>query len=163
SRKMDDERHELVRVDATGTAHAVGKTASQRLRARQGAFRIMPSPPHLIVMRFVGEDGRRDDVDGPVFRLAGEVTTAGGLCDVVALIGRGGWRGELVALEGDTSRSIFFDQGNVVGSNSTAEGERLGEVLYRYGALAQQQVETTAKAVTSEIRFGEAAVKLGFL
>src|SRR5262249_26906659 len=156
---MDDERHELVRVDATGTAHAVGRTASQRLRARQGAFRLMPSPPHLIVMRLVGEDGRRDDVDGPIFRLAGEITAAGALCDVVALVGQAGWRGELVVLEGETTRSLFFEQGTVVGSHSNGDGERLGEVLYRYGALTHDQVETTAQAVTAEIRFGEAAVK----
>jgi len=31
---MDDERLELVKVDATGTAHPVGKKASQRMRAR---------------------------------------------------------------------------------------------------------------------------------
>src|SRR5215475_9155161 len=74
---MDDERLELVRVDATGTAHPVGKRASQRLRARQGAFRLMPAPAHLIVMRYVGEDGRRDDADGPVFRLSGEITAPG--------------------------------------------------------------------------------------
>lgn len=160
---MDDERLELVRVDATGTAHPVGKTASQRLRARQGAFRLMPAPRHLIVMRYVGEDGRRDDEDGPIFRLAGEITSAGAVCDIVALIGQAGWKGELVVLDGAASRSIFFERSHVVGGTSNVEGERLGEVLYRYGALTEQQIETTAKAVTPEMRFGEAAVKLGYI
>ncbi|HVY45258.1 MAG TPA: DUF4388 domain-containing protein [Minicystis sp.] len=160
---MDDERLELVRVDATGAAHPVGKTASQRLRARQGAFRLMPAPSHLIVMRYVGEDGKRDDEDGPVFRLAGEITAPGALCDIVALVGHAGWKGELVVFDGATARSIFFDHGNVIGAQSSVEGERLGEVLYRYGALTQEQVATASKAVTPEVRFGEATVKLGFL
>jgi len=158
---MDDERLELVRVDATGTAHPVGKTASQRMRARQGAFRLMPAPPHLIVMRYVGEDGRRDPEDGPVFRLAGEITHPGALCDVFALIGQAGWKGELVVLDGAHSRSIFFERAQVVTATSTVESERLGEVLYRYGALTTEQVATIAAAVTPEMRFGEAAVKLG--
>ena len=160
---MEDERFELVRIDSTGTAHPVGRTASQRLRARQGAFRLMPAPGHLVVMRYVGEDGKRDAEDGPVFRLSGEVTTPGALCDIVALIGQAGWAGELVVLDGTTSRSIFFEHGHVICGQSTMEGERLGEVLYRYGALTEQQVEETAAAVTAETRFGEAAVKLGFL
>src|SRR6185369_16838796 len=160
---MDDERLELVRVDATGTAHPVGKTASQRLRARQGSFRLMPAPNHLVVMRYVGEDGKRDPEDGPVFRLAGEITNAGAICDIVALIGQAGWKGELVVLDGTTSRSIFFERSHVVAAQSTAPGERMGEVLYRYGALTQDQIEATAKAVTPEVRFGEAAVKLGFI
>jgi hypothetical protein len=160
---MDDERLELVRVDATGTAHPVGKTASQRMRARQGAFRLMPAPQHLIVMRYVGEDGRRDPEDGPVFRLAGEITTPGAICDIVSLVGAAGWKGELIVQDGGASRSIFFEQSHVVAANSTAPVERLGEVLYRYGALTKEQIAQTAAAVTSEMRFGEAAVKLGFI
>jgi len=160
---MDDERLELVRIDSTGTAHPVGKTASQRMRARQGAFRLMQSPTHLVVMRYVGEDGKRDAADGPIFRLAGEITTAGAICDVVALIGQAGWPGELVVLAGGSSRSLFFERSNVIAGQSTVEGERLGEVLYRYGALTAEQIAATAKAVSTETRFGEAAVKLGFI
>lgn len=160
---MDDERLELVRVDATGTAHPVGKTASQRMRARQGAFRLMPAPPHLIVMRYVGEDGRRDPEDGPVFRLAGEITTPGAICDIVSLVGEAGWKGELVVQDGGHTRSIFFERSHVIAASSTVESERLGEVLYRYGALTKEQVAATARAVTAEMRFGEAAVKLGFI
>jgi hypothetical protein len=160
---MEDEREELVRIDSTGAAHPVGRVASQRLRARQGAFRLMPAPSHLVIMRLVGEDGRRDDEDGPIFRLAGEIPTPGALCDVVGLVGQAGWAGELVVLDGNTSRSVFFEHGHVICAQSSATGERLGEVLYRYGALTEEQVEATAAAVTSELRFGEAAVRLGFL
>jgi len=160
---MDDERLELVRVDATGTAHPVGKTASQRMRLRQGAFRLMPAPSHLIVMRHVGEDGRRDAEHGPIFRLAGEITTPGAICDIVALVGQAGWRGELVVLDGASNRSIFFDRSHVISATSTVEAERLGEILYRYGALTKEQIDIAARAVTADIRFGEAAVKLGFL
>lgn len=160
---MSDERQDLVRVDATGTAHPVGKTASRWLRARQGAFRLMPAPEHLIVMRYVGEDGQRDDDDGPVFRLAGEITTPGALCDVVTLVGHAGWNGELVVLDGVTSRSLFFEHGTVIGARSSIESDRIGEVLYRYGALNRAQIEATLAAATPDERFGEVAVKLGFV
>ncbi len=160
---MDDERLELVRIDATGTAHPVGKKASQQMRARQGAFRLLPAPQHLVVMRYVGDDGKRDAEDGPVFRLAGEITAAGAICDVVALVGQAGWKGELVVLSGGESRSLFFERSQVISAQSNVEGERLGEVLYRYGALTSEQLVQASKAVTGEMRFGEAAVKLGFI
>ncbi len=64
---------------------------------------------------------------------------------------------------GSTTRNVFFDKGQVVSAASTADGERIGEVLYRYGVLTEQQVEEAAKGVTSEHRFGETAVRLGFL
>ncbi|MFO0616075.1 MAG: DUF4388 domain-containing protein [Polyangiaceae bacterium] len=160
---MSEERSDLVRIDTTGAAHPVGRQASQWMRQRQGTFRLMPGPPHLVFMRYVGEDGKRDAEDGAVCRLAGEITTPGTLCDVVSLVAQAGWRGELIVQSGPTTRNVYFETGQVVSAHSTAEGERLGEVLYRYGVLTEAQVAEVAKAVTPELRFGEAAVKLGYI
>lgn len=160
---MSDSLRDLVRIDPTGTAHPVGRLASQWMRGRQGTFRLMPGPPHLMFMRYVGEDGRRDAADGAVCRLAGEITGPGTLCDVVALVGQAGWKGELIVVDASCARSVYFDKGQVVSAHSNAEGERLGEVLYRYGMLTEEQVAQAAGEVTSDLRFGEAAVKLGFL
>ena len=156
-------KSELVRIDAGGVARPIGNTAGQRLRARAGAYRLMPAPSHVVFMRHVGEDGQRDETDGAVVRLAGEVTHPGTLCDIVALVAQAGWRGELVVLDGQTSRSIFFEAGNVIAAQSSAEGERVGEVMYKLGALTQEQVEQIAAAVTEGRRFGEAAIELGLL
>ncbi len=133
------------------------------MRGRQGIFRVMPGPRHLVFMRHVGEDGKRDEHDGAICRLAGEITLPGAICDIVSLIGQVAWKGELIVVTPTATRSVFFDGGHVISANSTADGERLGEVLYRYGALTREQVDLAAQAVTSEQRFGEAAVKLGFL
>ncbi|NUP06562.1 MAG: DUF4388 domain-containing protein [Polyangiaceae bacterium] len=160
---MSEDRADLVRVDPTGTAHPVGRIASQMMRGRQGIFRVMPGPNHLVFMRHVGEDGRRDEHDGAICRLAGEITLPGAICDIVSLIGQVAWKGELIVMSPSATRSVYFDGGQVICATSTAEGERLGEVLYRYGALTREQVDATAKAVNSEQRFGESAVKLGFI
>jgi hypothetical protein len=160
---MGEDGHDLVRVDATGTAHPVGKVASKTMRARQGSFELLPSPAHMVVMRRVGEDGKPTAVEGSL-KLSGEITSAAALCDIVSMIGQIGWTGELTVFEGSgANRSVFFDRGSVIGAQSTHEGERLGEVLYRYGALTQEQVAQVAKAVTGEVRFGEAAIRMGLL
>jgi hypothetical protein len=160
---MKDGRPELVRIDSRGEAHPIGNVASQRMRARAGAYRMLPAPLHVIFMRFTGEDGRRDAEDGAVVRLSGEVTAPGTLCDILALVAQTGWRGELVVLDGDDTRSIFFDQGNVVGAVTNVEAERLGSVLYRFGVITEEQrVRIVAEAQTGK-RFGEAAIDLGVL
>ena len=66
--------------------------------------------------------------------------------------GQAGWKGELVVLGDGLSRSIFFERSNVIAAQSTVEGERLGEVLYRYGALTHEQLTTTSKAVQVPLR-----------
>lgn len=160
---MRDVKAELVRIDASGQAHPIGTIASQRLRARTGAYRMLPTPAHVVFMRYTGEDGRRDAEDGAVVRLAGEVTAPGALCDVIALLGQTGWRGELVVLDGEDARSVFFDQGNVVGALTNVEDERLGAVLYRYGVIDAETLERVMAQVKDGKRFGSAAIELGVL
>jgi hypothetical protein len=156
-------KDELVRIDDTGTVHPVGKTASQRLRSRRGAFRLMPAPPHVMFMRYVGEDGHRDEEDGAIVRLSGEVTAPGTLCDIVGLVAQAGWKGELLVADGDASRSLFFEAGNVLGAQTTVLSERLGQVMYRRGVLTTEQVEGVQAAITEGRRFGETAVDMGLI
>ncbi len=158
-----DFKAELVRIASTGEAHAIGKIASQRMRARAGFYRMLPSPGHVVFMRFTGEDGRRDESDGAVVRLAGEVTHPGALCDILALLAQTGWRGELVVFEERKTRSLFIDQGNVLGVLTSIDDERLGAVLYRFGILNQTQYASIKTQLDSGRRFGDVAVELGIL
>jgi hypothetical protein len=158
-----DLRADLVRVDSHGQAHPIGNVASQWLRARTGTFRLLPAPGHVVFMRYTGEDGRRDAEDGAIIRLAGEITAPSTLCDIVALVGQTGWRGELVVLDGEDARSIFFEQGNVVGAVTNVVEERIGSVLYRFGAIDERERDRVLSATSSGKRFGEAALDLGIL
>lgn len=160
---VKEARSELVRIDGQGVAHPIGTVASQRMRAREGAYRLLPAPGHVVFMRFTGEDGRRDAEDGAIVRLCGEITAPGTMCDVLAMLSQTGWRGELAVLDGENARSIFFEMGNVVGAQTTNADERLGMVLYRFGALSAEQHEAVMQLVEAGKRFGEAATELGFL
>ncbi|HTQ02937.1 MAG TPA: DUF4388 domain-containing protein [Polyangiaceae bacterium] len=160
---MKEGRDELVRIDGRGEAHPIGAVAGQRMRARTGAFRVLPSPKHVVFMRYTGEDGRRDADDGAIVRIAGEVTAPGAICDVLALLGQTGWRGELVVENDDRVRSIFFENGNVVGAHTNVEDERLGSVLYRYGALGAAERDQILAQTAAGRRFGEAALELGLV
>jgi hypothetical protein len=160
---MKDVRSELVRIDSRGEGHPIGAVASQRMRAREGAYRMLPSPQHVVFMRYTGEDGRRDDEDGAIVLLSGEITAPGTMCDVLALLAQALWRGELVVFDNESTRSIFFDQGNVVGVSTSVENERIGAVLYRYGALTAEQFDVVLEQVKQGKRFGQAAIQAGFL
>src|SRR5262245_53531613 len=140
---MNDERAELVEIDPKGVARPQGETASLRMQGRQGRFAVLPSPAHLVVLRKV--DGWRG-LQGRPCILSGEIRSPGALCDIVGFIGHAGWKGELLVLEPASSRSLFFDQGHVVGAQSTVHSERLGEVLYRYGVLDEEEVKRCSDA-----------------
>lgn len=105
------------------------------------------------------------DPEGRTCLLFGDIGgAAGGFYDVLSFLGHVRWRGELV-LEGDgVLRSLYFDEGHVVAAASTAKDEAIGEVLVRAGRLTREQVDAcVAKIRDGSLRFGEAAVSLGFL
>jgi hypothetical protein len=152
---------DLLEVDGEGVARPLGVTAVHHLRARVGVMQVLPAPAHLAVLRQVSGPAA---VDGRACLLAGELRTPGAICDIVSFVAHAGWRGELVVMDGLTSRSIYFDQGQVVGAASTVERERLGLVLYRYGILDEEQLQACSTAVDDGLmRFGEAAVRFGYV
>jgi hypothetical protein len=64
----------------------------------------------------------------------------------------------------NVARTVFFEAGNVVGAKSEVAGERLGEVMYKLGALTAAQVQAViARMPFEKKRFGETAVQLGFV
>lgn len=161
---MKDARSELVRINSRGEVHPIGMMASQRLRTRAGAYRVLPAPQHVVFLRLTGEDGHRDQEDGAVVRLAGEVTRPGGLCDVIGLVGQAGWRGELAVMDSHATRRLFFDRGNIVGVLTNADTERLGQLMYRFGALTEPQLAELERTIAAQNRpVGELAVELGFM
>ena len=96
--------------------------------------------------------------------LSGEIRAPGVLCDVISFLAHAAWWGELIVTSGETMRSLFFDEGHVVGAESNVADERLGEVLGRHAALTREQVDlSSARASERHLRFGEAVVELGFL
>lgn len=151
-----------VAIDNDGAVRVVSGDATRRLAAKSGEYAIVPSPAELIVMKRVPEPG---DASPPrPCRLSGEIVAPGAVCDIVAFISYAKWRGELMVLDEQSSRSIYFDSDHVVSTRSSVEAERLSKVLYKYGALSRAQVSTAvAESQRSEIRFGEAVVKLGYL
>src|SRR5690606_37359869 len=73
------------------------------------------------------------------------------------------WQGELSVNDGQHNRSIHVREGLVIGASSNAPNERLGAMLRTFGEMTDEQVEVASRQVGGELRFGEAAVKLGFI
>jgi len=163
---MKHAQDELVWVDTNGVVHPLGESAGEQMRRRrEGAFRLLPTPDHVIFMRYTGQDGRRDEEDGAVVRLAGEIVAPGAMCDVLGLVAQAGWRGELTVRDGEHNRSVFIENGNAISARSDVEEERLGRILYRYGAVDEVQHRAIYERLAqgSGERYGEAAVELGIV
>jgi uncharacterized protein DUF4388 len=154
-----DGRDDLMSVGADGTLRYLGTATKERLARHGGHFGLLPSPKKVIWMRAVNNDGSA----AVRIRLAGEINAPGAMCEVFAMLAQMGWRGELVVCETETQRSLFFEQGNVVGAETTLAQERLGAVMYRYGMLNDQDRDRVSSQVKQGARFGAASVELGIV
>ena len=152
-----EEGGDLAQVHTTGNVEPLEPRASQRLSAREGMYRVLPAAPGVILMRTVEPDGR-----GPL-RLAGEISAPGSMCDIFVILGQMGWRGQLILSDEGATRTLFFDQGNVLGAQTSVAGERLGAVMYRYGALSEADLERVAAHAGRGGRFGAVALELGLI
>jgi hypothetical protein len=163
---MKHAQDELVWVDSNGVVHPLGESAGEQMkRRRDGAFRLLPTPDHVVFMRYTGQDGRRDEEDGAVVRLAGEIVAPGAMCDVIALVAQAGWRGELTVRDGEHNRSVYIEGGNAVSARTDVEDERIGRILYRFGVVDEVQHRAIYDRLAhgSGERYGEAGVELGLL
>ncbi len=151
------DRDDLLRVDSTGAVHPVGRAASQQLRPRAGEWRLIASPKELIVARSM-------TWGDAILKLAGEIRSPGALADIVSLASQSGWRGELIVLAEAGNRSFFFDGGTIIAATTTVPDERLGEVLYRFGLVTREQLDTIL-GITAQSgkRLGEVAVESGIV
>ena len=145
----------LVMVESDGVLRPVGEQAIAQMRRGIGrSFTVLGSPPHVLVM---GCD------DGPAVLLAGEIASASRIHDICAMIAHSRWRGQLAVAADDAIRRLFINDGYVVGATSSAGPERLGEVLMYFGAMDESQLAQVIDTCRDGVRFGDAAVELGFV
>lgn len=152
-----EEAGDLAQVHDSGNIEPLEPRAVQRLAAREGIYRVLPAAPGVILLRNVEHDGRSS------LRLAGEITTPGALCDVFVILAQVGWRGQLVCSDETATRTLYFEQGNVLGAQTSVAAERLGAVMYRYGVISAADLERVAAHAGRGGRFGAVALELGLI
>lgn len=151
------ERRDLARVHPTGQIEPLEADAVRELSHREGTYRVLPSPRGIVLMRGV------EPTATGAMRLGGELNAPGAVCDVFMILSQMGWRGQLVLTDGASTRSVFFDKGNVLGAQTNVEEERLGAVMYRYGVLSKDDLAKVAAHTRRGARFGAVALELSLI
>jgi Domain of unknown function (DUF4388) len=124
-------------IDAHGRVAPQSDEARSALADRAGRFLLLPSVPDLLVAR------RTPAVPGasprPRCTLAGDLSSFP-IADFIAFVHQARLSGVLTVAAEGVERSIAFHDGEVRSAQSTAAGERLGEVAVRLGYATEAQV-----------------------
>jgi hypothetical protein len=131
-------------LDAHGRLAPQSDEARRALADRAGRFLLLPSAGDLLVAR------RTPAIGGPVARprciLAGDLTGFP-IADFLAFVHQSRLSGVLTVAAEGAERSIAFQDGEVRSAQSTAAGERIGEVAVRLGFATEAQVAEMAADV----------------
>ena len=144
-------------IDPHGRVVPGGDEARRALADRAGRFALLPSAADLLVAR------RSPAAGGPTARP--RVTLCGDLsgfpiADFIAFIHQSRLSGVLTVASPGAERSVAFKDGEVRSAQSTAAGERIGEVAVKLGFVGAAQV---AEAAASDRPLGKALVEAGAL
>lgn len=95
--------------------------------------------------------------------LSGTIVDRTTLLEMVQFIASSGWVGELVVMDGDLRRAMLLENGMIVLATSNSPSERLGEVLYRHGALSRAQFDEAMALLSNTRRLGDIVVQKGWI
>jgi hypothetical protein len=150
----DDETTVVVHGDGYITAE--GALAARRLASRAGRWRLVASPPTMLMLHREYEPGG----DPGRVALTGDVTACGGLLDIINLIKASAWSGALSVTCRNTRRTIYFRNGEVRTASSNLPEDRLGQILYRFGIITRQQMDQALTKVGPGSKMGKVLVQM---
>jgi len=151
----DDEANVVVHGDGLITAEDA--VAARRLASRAGRWRLVASPPTLLMLHREYEPGG----DPGRVALAGDIGACGGLLDIINLIKASSWTGALSVTARNTRRTIYFRNGEVRTASSNLAEDRLGQILYRFGIITRQQMDQALAKVGPGSKMGQVLVQMG--
>src|SRR5688572_13226566 len=97
-----------------------------------------------------------------VVSLAGEITSAAAMSDVVAWLAQSGRSGTLVVATTEGVRAIALAGGELVGAFTTVLCERIGELLQRAGGVSPEEIDEASVMGAIDGRpVGEVLVEAG--
>ena len=85
------------------------------------------------------------------------------VAEIVAMLIAAKRTGCLEVCDPQGTRALFFETGEYTGSSSTHAADRLGEVMWRSGRLAPEQLAIASEHVKSGKLFGRVLIELGFM
>jgi hypothetical protein len=129
-------------IDAHGRVVPHTDPARRALADRAGRFVLLPSASDLLVARRTPVTGAL--ADRPRCIVAGDLS-AFPIADFIAFVHQSRLSGVLTVCASGAERSIAFQGGEVRSAQSSAPGERVGEIAVRLGYATETQVgEATA-------------------
>lgn len=139
------EDRSFLRIDEHGRAFVASASLQQRLKGEAGCFELVQSADGRLVFDKVDPQSTNDELVAPIV-WQGDIGAMGSTVEIINFMNAAQQTGNLVFLAEGQRKAILFQNGEVRGASSNQVEDRLGEILYRFGALSRQSLDEATEA-----------------
>lgn len=127
-----------VHVDSSGRMVVTGAALRRELGQRAGHYTHLPSDSALLHFQKTSKVPPHEEFRHPI-AMSGDLARMESV-EVINFVQSAQMSGNLIFIVDETRKSLFFKDGSVKSASSNRPEDRLGEVLYRYGAVSREQL-----------------------
>ena len=141
-----------VHIGDDGVLRPEGADAAELLADSAGHYQLYSDASGVLFLRPMTQTQRT----GTRLLMAGEIVSKMTMLEIISLIANSNWRGAL-AIDDDAGflRVLTFDGAALKTTSSSHPDDRLGEVLYREGAIERDALDRILAGDTPERRLGQ--------
>ncbi|MCA9548010.1 MAG: DUF4388 domain-containing protein [Myxococcales bacterium] len=139
------EDRNLLRIDAQGRVLGIGPLLAEQLRPHKGLYGFAVGADGALRFEKVDVSPSADEYHQPII-LQGDIGAMGSTVEVINFVNSAQMTGNLVLLADGLRKAIYFQNGEVRGASSNRVEDRLGEIMYRFGALSRQSLDEAIEA-----------------
>lgn len=135
-----DDKKGYVQIDESGRIYVLGSGLRKTLGKLAGYYTHLPSDAALLHFQRATSVPTYDEFRDPII-LQGDIAAMGSTIEVINFVTSAQLSGNLVIVSEDTRKCLYFKNGEVRGAASNRAEDRLGEIMYRFGALTREALE----------------------
>ncbi|MCA9537544.1 MAG: DUF4388 domain-containing protein [Myxococcales bacterium] len=135
-----DDKKGYLQIDETGRIYVLGSGLRKTLGEMAGYYTHLPSDASLLHFQRAQSVPTYDEFRDPII-LQGDIAAMGSTVEVINFVTSSQLSGNLVFVSDDIRKCLYFKNGEVRGAASNRAEDRLGEVMYRFGALTREALD----------------------
>lgn len=136
-----DDKKGYIQIDESGRIYVLGSGLRRTLGELAGYYSHLPSDASLLHFQRTTSVPAYDEFRDPII-LQGDIAAMGSTIEVINFVTSSQLSGNLVFVSDDTRKCLYFKNGEVRGAASNRAEDRLGEILYRFGALSREALDS---------------------
>jgi hypothetical protein len=139
------ENQGFIKIDRTGKTLVFGESLKRSLSHQAGYYSLDEYDYDRVSFTRVPSIPRHGELREPII-FQGDIGGVGSTIEIVNFVISARLTGQLTLVKGEVRKSVFFNDGELTAARSNHLDDRLSEVLFRFGALEREAIESAEEA-----------------